>query len=147
MINDYPGVVADVTGTDLAAKIKIVEDELAAAYAKTGDERQKAISGFRVKYNIKVYTEGIMYYTYYIKDQNYKQVEETGEAAVNYYSVMRNTVYNLTVTELMRIGTDIPGGWNPETDPEDPVDPTNVYMTIQAVANPWVVSKEDITLE
>lgn len=147
LINDYPGVVADVTGNDLTAKIKVVENELAAAYAKTGDERQKAISDFRVKYNIKVYTEGIMYYTYYIKDQNYKQVEETGEAAVNYYSVMRNTVYNLTVTELMRIGTDIPGGWNPETDPEDPVDPTNVYMTIQAVANPWVVSKEDITLE
>lgn len=147
LINDYPGVVKEVTGTDLAAKIKVVEEGLAAAYAKTGDERQKAISDFRVKYNIKVYTEGIMYYTYYIKDQNYKQVEETGKAAVNYYSVMRNTVYNLNITKLMRIGTDIPGGWNPETDPDDPVDPTEVYMTIQAIANPWVVSKEDITLE
>ena len=97
------------------------------------------------RYNIKVYTDGIMYYTYYIKDKNYKQ-GETGKEET-YYSVMRNTVYDLTVTKLQHIGTDIPGGWNPDADPEDPVEPTNVYMVVEAQANPWVVSKEDITLE
>ena len=86
-----------------------------------------------------------MYYTYFIKDQNYKQGESTKEE--HYYSVMRNTVYDLTVTALHRIGTDIPGGWNPDKDPEDPVDPTNVYMVVEAQANPWVVSSEDITLQ
>ena len=117
------------------------------AYTHTTD-KQGEISKFRAKYNIKVYTDGIMYYTYYIKDQNYKQVEETGgQQPVNYYSVMRNTVYKLTVTKLQRIGTDIPGGWNPDKDPEDPVDPTNVYMVVEAQANPWVVSSKDITLQ
>lgn len=114
-----------------------------AAYTHTTD-KQGEISKFRAKYNIKVYTDGIMYYTYYIKDQNYKQGEPTKEE--HYYSVMRNTVYKLTVTKLQRIGTDIPGGWNPDKDPEDPVDPTNVYMVVEAKANPWVVSSENITL-
>lgn len=143
----YPVVLNKViTGTTTEEKIAALEKEMNTAYTHTTD-KQGEISKFRAKYNIKVYTDGIMYYTYYIKDQNYKQVEETGQPPVNYYSVMRNTVYKLTVTKLQRIGTDIPGGWNPDKDPEDPVDPTNVYMVVEAQANPWVVSSEDITLQ
>lgn len=145
LIADYPGVLDKVTGTSADDKKKAIKNELSEAYKKTaGEERETAISKFRVKYNIKVYTEGIMYYTYFIKDQNYKQGKSTKEE--HYYSVMRNTVYDLTVTALQRIGTDIPGGWNPDKDPEDPVDPTNVYMVVEAKANPWVVSSENITL-
>lgn len=117
--------------------------ELSNAYSNT--DKETAISNFRVKYNIKVYTEGIMYYIYYIKDQNYKQGEDGEEEP--YYSVMRNTIYGLTVEALGRIGTDIPGGWNPESDPEDPIDQTNVYMIVQVKVNPWVLSNENITLE
>ncbi|ADY38141.1 hypothetical protein Bacsa_3619 [Phocaeicola salanitronis DSM 18170] len=143
----YPVVLNKVTtGTTTEEKIAALEKEMNAAYTHTTD-KQGEISRFRAKYNIKVYTDGIMYYTYYIKDQNYKQVEKTGQQPVNYYSVMRNTVYKLTVTKLQRIGTDIPGGWNPDKDPEDPVDPTNVYMVVEAQANPWVVSSENITLQ
>ena len=143
----YPVVLNKVTTvTTTEEKIAALEKEMNAAYTHTTD-KQGEISKFRAKYNIKVYTDGIMYYTYYIKDQNYKQVEDPGQQPVNYYSVMRNTVYKLTVTKLQRIGTDIPGGWNPDKDPEDPVDPTNVYMVVEAKANPWVVSSEDITLQ
>ncbi|MBM6890435.1 Mfa1 fimbrilin C-terminal domain-containing protein [Bacteroides caecigallinarum] len=141
----YPVVLNKVTtGTTTEEKIDSLEKEMNTAYTHTTDKQGK-ISKFRAKYNIKVYTDGIMYYTYYIKDQNYKQGEPTKEE--HYYSVMRNTVYKLTVTKLQRIGTDIPGGWNPDKDPEDPVDPTNVYMVVEAQANPWVVSSEDITLQ
>lgn len=142
----YPVVLNKVTtGTTTEEKIAALEKEMNTAYNTT--DKQGEISKFRAKYNIKVYTDGIMYYTYYIKDQNYKQVEDPGQQLVNYYSVMRNTVYKLTVTKLQRIGTDIPGGWNPDKDPEDPVDPTNVYMVVEAQANPWVVSSENITLQ
>lgn len=141
----YPVVLNKViTGTTTEEKIAALEDEMNAAYTHTTD-KQGEISKFRATYNIKVYTDGIMYYTYYIKDQNYKQGGSTKEE--HYYSVMRNTVYKLTVTKLQRIGTDIPGGWNPDKDPEDPVDPTNVYMVVEAKANPWVVSSENITLQ
>ena len=61
---------------------------------------------------------------------------------------MRNTIYDLTVTKLNRIGTDIPGGWTPDVDePTDPVDPTNVYMVVEAKVNDWVLSKEEIELK
>lgn len=145
LVTAYPVVLNKVTtGTTTEEKIAALENEMNTAYIHTTD-KQGEISKFRAKYNIKVYTDGIMYYTYYIKDQNYKQGESTKEE--HYYSVMRNTVYKLTVTKLQRIGTDIPGGWNPDKDPEDPVDPTNVYMVVEAQANPWVVSSENITLQ
>ena len=73
-------------------------------------------------------------------------MEETGQQPVNYYSVMRNTVYKLTVTKLQRIGTDIPGGWNPDTDPTDPVDePT--YLQVRCMVNPWVLSQYHVDLQ
>ena len=144
LLKAYPGLYKDATGSTDNDKIAAVKKELSDAYQNTTDKQGK-ISEFRAKYNIKVYTDGIMYYTHYIKDQNYKQGESGQEET--YYSVMRNTIYGLIVTKLLRIGTDIPGGWDPDKDPEDPVDPTNVYMVVQATANPWVVSNQEITLQ
>ena len=143
---ENPGAFDAATITDIeTTKLAAAEKELKDACAKTGDEKQSAISAFRVKYRIKVFTDGIMYYSYFIKDQNY--VDSNTDKTSHYYAVMRNTVYGLTVTALERIGTDIPGGWDPDREPEDPLDPTNVYMQIQVRANPWVVSNQDITLD
>ena len=84
-----------------------------------------------------------MYYLYFIKDQNYCQ----GDPKATYYSVMRNTVYKLNITGLGGIGTDIPGGWDPDVVPEKPVDNYPLYMIVEVKANPWVISKEDIILK
>lgn len=119
------------------AQLAAAKEELTAATTEDG------ISAFRTKYNVKVYKNGIMYYTYFIKDKNYKNAAD----GARYYSVMRNTIYDLNVTELKRIGTDIPGGWNPEVDPEDPVDSKDVYMVVEVKVNPWVLSREDISLK
>ncbi len=132
----YPHAFDNATGDD---KLAAAETELSDAYASA--DKETAISKFRVKYNVKVYTDGIMYYTYFIKDRNYVNAATSGK---NYYSVMRNTIYDLTVTDLLKIGTDIPGGWDPDNDePTDPVEPTNVYMVVEASVNNWVLSKED----
>lgn len=153
LFNAYPGLVGAISNKDdefsdnCNAAIKELQDAYALKSTEDQAAMEDAISNFRAKYNIKVYTEGIMYYTYYIKDQNYVQSPSTTENADHYYSVMRNTVYDLTVTALNGIGTDIPGGWNPDSDPEDPVDPTNVYMTVQVIVNAWVISDDNITLE
>ena len=150
----YPGVFspaeADTTPPDSpyygqnqeTADLNKAKDELAAAYNR-GTPDQKKISDWRVKYNIKVYTEGTMYYLYFIKDQNYCQ----GDLKATYYSVMRNTVYKLNITGLGGIGTDIPGGWDPDVVPEKPVDNYPLYMIVEVKANPWVISKEDIILK
>ena len=99
-------------------------------------------SEFRTKYGIKVYRDGIMYYTYMIKDQNY-----VNNSDKPYYAVMRNTIYDLTVKSLTNIGTDVPGGWNPETEPDQPLDTKKVYMLVEVKVKPWVLSEEEITLK
>lgn len=136
----YPTVFTSASSDRTTA-----EGELTTAMSQSGDAQEQALSNFRVKYNIKVYKNGIMYYTYYIKDENY--VNGAAADAKPYYSVMRNTIYNLTVKALQRVGTDVPGGWNPEISSTDPVDQTKVYMVVEAKVNPWVLSNQDITLK
>lgn len=108
-------------------------------YETAVDLLKNQIARFRAKYQIKVYAEGNVYYTHYIKDQNH--VNEEGDC---YYAIMRNTVYQLNVVKLMRIGDDIPGGWTPH--PEWPVDYQETYMQVQVKINPWLLSNTEIEL-
>lgn len=122
------------------------QDELDDQYDAAVELLGQDIAAFRSKYLIKVYEDGVMYYTFYIKDQNY--VSETEEDVLeHYYSVMRNTIYNLNVTTLVKIGTDIPGGWGPDPKPTDPIDTKELYMLVKTVVNDWVLSNEDISLQ
>lgn len=130
---DYPVVFnADGEITNDTQKLK----DLAAAALLLRNNPEK----FRAKYNIMVYENGIMYYTYYIQDQNH-----VNEDQHPYFAVMRNTVYKLNVTKLLKIGNDIPGGWNPDPAPAPASGP---YMQVTVDVNDWVISSEgDITLE
>ena len=133
-----------------AANLAQAMTELRAARAiEDPADRQEAISDWRIRYNIRVYTDGLMYYLYFIKDENYRQIQSDEPSAQpeQYYSVMRNTVYKLNITSLGAIGTDIPGGWNPDVIEDNPVDDTSLYMQVEVQANPWVVSQTDITLK
>lgn len=143
----YPAVFDDKNdGTDAAAELEAAQKELTAAYGKKdATAKEQAISDFRVKYNIHVYEDGVMYYTHYIEDQNYTAANAGGQQ-VKYQSVMRNTVYGLTVNSVKNIGDDIPGGWNPDTDPEDPTTP-KTYLVVECKVNPWVLSNYDVDLQ
>lgn len=144
----YPAVFDDKNdGTDAAAELEAAQNELKAAKNGNADSNAdvKTISDFRVKYNIHVYEDGVMYYTHYIEDQNYTAANAGGQQ-VKYQSVMRNTVYGLTVNSVKNIGDDIPGGWNPDTDPEDPTTP-KTYLVVECQVNPWVLSNYDVDLQ
>lgn len=142
----FPGAFDDKNGgTNAEAELKAAQDELTAAYGKTdATAKEQAISDFRVKYNIHVYEDGVMYYTHYIEDQNYTANKDGNQ--VKYQSVMRNTIYGLTVNSVKNIGDDIPGGWNPDTDPEDPTTP-KTYLVVECQVNPWVLSNYDVDLQ
>lgn len=120
--------------------------ELQAAFAGTATgDAPKTVSDFRVKYDLHVYEGCVMYYTHYIKDQNYIAAKGE-EQAVPYHSVMRNTIYDLIIDSVKGIGDDVPGGWNPDTDPTDPVDePT--YLQVRCMVNPWVLSQYHVDLQ
>lgn len=143
----YPGVFAEAGGTDATTQLSNAETELENAVAGTAEESEdvQTVSDFRVKYMIRVFEDGVMYYTHYIEDQNYTAANASN-AQVLYHAVMRNTIYGLTVQSVKNIGDDVPGGWNPDVDPEEPIDVPN-YLQVECEVNPWVLSNYNVDLQ
>lgn len=95
-----------------------------------------SIQDLRAK-NIKVYENGVMYYTYFIKDPNTNYQLGTD----NYFGVFRNSIYRLNITGIKSLGTDVP---EDEKDPEDLVNPEEAYLSVELVINDWVLNTIDI---
>lgn len=96
---------------------------------------------------IKVYEDGIMYYTYFIKDPNTSHTY----GGKDYYAVFRNSVYKLNITSIKELGDDVPGGGT--VDPEEPgtgepgnpdIDTEEAYIQVTVTINPWVLNTIDI---
>lgn len=146
--DEYPSAFDDGDdSTDGDTELAAAEAELRAAVAGTAEEdaEVQTVSDFRVKYLVRVYENGVMYYTHYIEDQNYTAANDE-DAQVLYHAVMRNTIYGLTVQSVKNIGDDVPGGWNPDVDPEEPIDVPN-YLQVECKVNPWVLSNYNVTLQ
>lgn len=92
------------------------------------------LASFREKNKIEIYRGGEMYYRYAIHDNLYKP--ET-------YSVLRNTIYQLNVTQISEVGNDVPNG----PKPDDPSKNPNYYMKVQVQVNPWILNTKDIELK
>lgn len=146
--DEYPSAFDDGDeSTDGDAELAAAEAELRAAVAGTAEEdaEVQTVSDFRVKYLVRVYENGVMYYTHYIEDQNYTAANDE-DAQVLYHSVMRNTIYGLTVQSVKNIGDDVPGGWNPDVDPDEPIDVPN-YLQVECEVNLWVLSNYNVDLQ
>lgn len=88
------------------------------------------LANFRQKYNIEVYREGNMYYRYAINDNWY--------TPTGYYSILRNSIYRLTVDAIYNMGKDVPNG------PDIPDVTPNYYMNVTVGINPWVLNTQTI---
>ena len=93
---------------------------------------------------LQVYEDGAMYFTYYIKDQNYK-ASYTSPAITDafYHAIHRNSVYDLTVTSISNLGADLPGG--DITNPDGPDIIADTYLLVTIIVNQWVGN--DIRIE
>lgn len=102
-------------------------------------EDEAKLAKFREDYKIEVYRQGVMYYRWAISDNAYKPfvADETDHT----YSVLRNSIYRLTVTKVSEIGKDVPNG--PTPDENNP----NYYMTVKVQVNPWILNTKDIELK
>lgn len=127
---EYPFVNAD-TGVKVepAEAIKEIKDE----NGKLKDEN--TLAAFRLKYNIDVYEQGLMYYRVALDDQSLK-FEDTG-----FYSILRNSIYKLNVENVYDLGRDVPNG--PTPDDKKP----NYYMQCTVTVNQWVVSEQPVELK
>lgn len=143
----YPSIFDDGDpNTDTATELAAAQTELRNAVAGSPAEGSdvKSVSDFRVKYLVRVFEKGVMYYTHYIEDQNYTAAN--GDNQELYHAVMRNTIYGLTVQSVKNIGDDVPGGWDPDVDPQEPID-VPVYLAVQCTVNPWVLSNYNVDLQ
>jgi len=85
---------------------------------------------------IKVYENGVMYYTYFIAAHKYE--------GKNYYGVFRNSLYELVINSISSLGDDVPGG--AIVDPTESGEAGNplistdeAYMEVTLTVNPWIV--------
>jgi len=90
---------------------------------------------------IKVYENGVMYYTYFIRDPNTAHQYK----GMNYYGVFRNSTYKLAVSNISSTGDDVPGGG--VVDPEEggepgnpPIDTKEAYISVKVTVNPWILN-------
>ena len=88
---------------------------------------------FRKDFNIEVYREGNMYYRYAIEDNYYIRD--------GYYSVLRNSIYRLTVDAIYDLGKDVPNG--EDKNNKKP----NYFMNVTVDINPWVLNASTIQLK
>lgn len=116
-----------ITPADVVAKISDTDGNL------TTDEGK--LAEFRQNYKIEVYREGVMYYRWAISDNAYKPF--VASKTPHTYSVLRNSIYRLTVTKVSEIGKDVPNG----PEPDDPDKNPNFYMNVKVRINPWVLNE------
>ena len=102
---------------------------------------EEELAKFREDYKIEVYRQGVMYYRWAISDNVYKPFNPNEDT--NTYSVLRNSIYRLTVTKVSEIGKDVPNG----PEPDDPDKNPNFYMNVKVSINPWVLNTKDIELK
>lgn len=86
---------------------------------------------------IYVYEDGIMYYTYFIKDPN-TNYQLNGE---DYFGVFRNSVYRLNIKTIKQLGDDVP---EDNKKPEEIIDPDDAYLKVELAVNDWVLNEIDI---
>ena len=123
-----------ITATDV---VNMIKD---ATTGKLTEDKTK-LAKFREDYKIEVYRQGVMYYRWAISDNVYKPFNPNEET--NTYSVLRNSIYRLTVTKVNEIGKDVPNG----PEPDDPSKNPNFYMNVTVSINPWVLNAQDIELK
>jgi hypothetical protein len=92
----------------------------------------------RTNFGVKVYEDGYIYYTHFIYDVNYTDPAAAADVTNNrYYAVLRNSIYDMNVTGIKKVGDDIPGGW--DYVGTDPIDKKEAYMQIELTVSPWIL--------
>lgn len=133
-------VVAQKGGSDLTETFYAYNG---IAYAKLedlpsslGDLSTTSTADLR-KMGVNVYENGVMYYTYFIKDPNMNYQLGTE----NYYGTFRNSIYNLNIASIAKLGDDVP---DDSEKPTDPVDPEDAKISVELTINDWVLNNINI---
>lgn len=120
----YIAYLKTEAGKLLSDDVKFVATNAFSAY----------INNNKAKYadKIKTYTHGQCYYPYWIRHANNNLANEMG---IMEFGIVRNNIYDLTVTGISGFG--ISG--TDEPDPEQPVEKDDFYLKVNLYVRNWVV--------
>lgn len=126
-----------------------------AMKAAEGDAMATATAAFKAKVTgegIAIYeaengSEGWGYYCNYYYWNRHNDNNLPGIMGPMEFAVVRNNVYKLSVTQIRLLGHPVDPKNDPDVPtPEDPDEPTDIYMTVNVEVVPWVVRINDIIL-
>lgn len=128
---------ADVNcGTFYAYNGKAYTDLSALSSVYGTDLTGKSVLELRAL-GINVYEDGIMYYTYFVRDPNTNY--QLGSK--DYFGVFRNSVYRLNITTIASLGDDVP---DDNKNPGETIDPDDAYLKVELTVNDWVLNNINI---
>lgn len=122
----YIAYLKDEAATLVNDDAKFAATNAFSAYIENEDNKAKYAD------RIKTYTNGQCYYPYWIRHANNDLANEMG---IMEYGIVRNNIYDLTVTGISGFG--ISGTDKP--DPEQPVEKDNFYLKVNLYVRNWVV--------
>lgn len=82
------------------------------------------------------YYGGVCYYDYWLK---HAENGKNADMGVMEYAIVRNNIYDMTVTDIKELGL----GGSEVPDPENPVESKDIKMTVNIHVKDWVVRKND----
>ena len=88
---------------------------------------------------IYAYTDGICYYTVWIRHNPTTEVAMQQDK----YGVVRNHWYNLEINSISKVGSNKP---QYDGDPEDPDDAEEVSIQVKTKIKQWVVVQQSVDL-
>lgn len=121
------------TAEEQAAAYKQEFSDLAAAIATASD-------GGKSLGNVEYYSKGLCYYKIMIKHDNDDSptiMNELGE-----FGVVRNSVYDITVSKIENPGYPV----IPDPEPNTPDEELDRYLSIQIETNPWTWYTQEVEL-
>ena len=94
--------------------------------------------------NVKVYQNGVSYYTILVRHFDDVQASWNGQLPYIYgrYGVVRNNIYKITVNSIKRPGEPVVT----DPDPEDPDDEKELWVSFDIEVLPWLVRTQSVDL-
>lgn len=84
------------------------------------------------KKNVREYKDGVCYYPYWIRHANNNKPADMG---VMEFGIVRNNIYDLTVSQISQLGLS----WSDVPDPEGPDEDGDARMVVNIHVKNWVV--------
>ena len=132
MVEEYDKAQAATDENPVTPNYQAI-DEYLKSFNPTGDD----LTAFNER--VKTYTDGVCYYPWWIKHAANAKDSGTGSTGVMEFGIVRNNIYDLTVSGISGLGkseVDI-------TDPDTPDEDSSLKIMVRLYVKNWVLRSND----